>query len=194
MYKKIAENSLKVSVMDILIFIFIPIPIYLVFKAFELYNPEDLAIYDLQVFRLCVLLHFISLFIWMYELGKSLLNVSSKTSKKTSLAFEVRNLIFIGILSVLLIYRLYMMFTQVWMVNGDGEYTYTFFRNMDLLVLGICLGFHLWNANQLSKVIAKIIRPRMRMVYLLALFFYPVGIFYIQPKMNKIRTRKAKQD
>jgi hypothetical protein len=127
-------------------------------------------------------------------LGKSLLNVSSKTSKKGSLAFEVRNLIFIGLLSVLFIYRTYLMFTQVWAVNGGGEFTYTFFRNMDLLVLAICLAFHFWNANQLSKVIAKIIRPRMRIVYLLALFLYPAGIFYIQPKMNKIRTRKTKQD
>lgn len=195
MYKQISDNALAASVGQILGFLILPLPIYIIVFLWDIYldTDETMDQYMMQFGRLMVLVHIMLVLIWHFHLGKSLMNISSKTSKKVSLNYEIRNIVSIIALGILFIYRFYKMFTEVWTVNGEGEYSYTFFRNMDLLVLLFAFILFLININQQAHLISRIIRPRMRLVYFMALLFYPFGIFYIQPKLNRVKTKKPKK-
>lgn len=176
--------------MDVILFLSIPIGMYLIFYGVWLAAPEDTDYYKMQTGRIAVLLHVILLYVWTYHLGNDIFDVAAKSSKATNQAYQLRNVIFTVVLVAWLIYRLYMLFAMTYVWNGHGDFAREFFNAIDMGFLAVCFLMYMLNANSISKDAARIIKPRMRLIYFLAMLVYPIGVFYLQPKFNKIKTRK----
>ena len=140
-----------------------------------------------QFNKIFIILHFFLLFIWEYYLGKSLINISSKSSKDKNSRFEVRNLLTIVATAITIIYFVYKLFFDTYTVNTEYNKLY---EKLFTVVLIACVITHSININHVSYLMARIIKPRLRLVYFIALFFWPLGVWYAQPKLSKIKTRK----
>ncbi len=192
MYQKFMDDVLSHRPMKIFLYFLIPLSMYAVSAILYYVDVSRFNKYNIIFVHIMVTFTLLLMTLWHFHLGRAIQDLTSKITKEQTFFYIVRNMILVGVLAVVNIWQAAYTIINPFVLRGEEVgFTSNFFYIALWGLTGLCFINFAINASGMADILARIIKPKMRNVYFFMLLFFPIGLWYIQPKLSRIKTKKV---
>ena len=193
LFDDLLENPLEAKPSKILLAIFAPMLLYGLFSLTYFVHSKLFYLWASPFLKICAMPCMAVSIAWHYLVGFKLVDTIANQRNPNSQkgrVFMLRNYLAFAGFMLLFVIGLYFLLFNPGMLTGGASLSETFLNNLFVVIFVVWFMNAYLNASFIAKYLAKVINPRRRLTYLFCAWIFPIGVWFLYPKMRRIKVKK----